>query len=368
MGVIDDHERLAPLAPVALHPAGHRPGLAEALQQPGQRHRQSHQGPQGGEQVAGVEAPEERAREDALAHRRHDLHAHALGPDLQAAGAHPGPGLVAEAVAEGFGPGRQAPQDRRAEGVVQVHDRGPQALELEQAQLRLAVGLQVAVVIQVVAGQVGEDRHVEGNAAHPPLVECVGGHLHGHVAHPPAPEVGQEPVHGDGVGGGVAARVKLAEDAVAERPEDAAGLAAERRPVRGQGLGDQVAHRGLAVRPGDAGHPEVRRRVAEEAVRHQPHAPLQVGDPDDGHPRALGHRRDQGLLDHGAGPAGERVVDEPPAVGGAAGQGEEQVSRAHLPAVEGEPGDLGATLRQLHQAAQQGGEARWRRLHRCRHL
>src|SRR5262249_61497592 len=75
-------------------------------------------------------------------------------------------------------------RDARAVGeepavlVVDVHHPHPRVGGREQGGLRGEVLLQVAVEVQVILGQVGEDGHLVGGARHPAERQRVAGHLH----------------------------------------------------------------------------------------------------------------------------------------------------------------------------------------------
>ncbi len=45
----------------------------------------------------------------------------------------------------------------------------------------MGVGGHVAVIVQVIAGQVGQRRDIEGHALDPALIEGMGGYLHDHA-------------------------------------------------------------------------------------------------------------------------------------------------------------------------------------------
>ena len=63
---------------------------------------------------------------------------------------------------------------------------------LEQAQLRVAVGVDRAVVVEVVAAEIGEARGREAHAVEPALLDAVRGRLHGEMGD----AVAGEPVEG----------------------------------------------------------------------------------------------------------------------------------------------------------------------------
>ena len=64
------------------------------------------------------------------------------------------------------------------EGVVQVDDREPEVLGLEESTFAAPVGGHVPVVVEMIAGQIGEHCGVEAHSRHPSLIESVRGNFH----------------------------------------------------------------------------------------------------------------------------------------------------------------------------------------------
>ena len=72
---------------------------------------------------------------------------------------------------------------------------------LEEAALALPVGLHVAVVVEVVTGEIGEHRGCcKAHPRYPSLVERVRGDLHDDLLRTVALHLRKLPVHVDGVG------------------------------------------------------------------------------------------------------------------------------------------------------------------------
>src|SRR5579875_3813960 len=91
---------------------------------------------------------------------------------------------VAAPVQEGPSPGCLHPLNQAlAPLVVGVYHRHRRHRRCEQAGLGLEVGLHVAVVVEVVLGEVGEHGSVEGDGGDPLLDEGVGRDFHGDGAH-----------------------------------------------------------------------------------------------------------------------------------------------------------------------------------------
>ena len=59
-----------------------------------------------------------------------------------------------------------------AEGIVEIDDRRTKIGHLEQAGLGSGIGFHRAVVIEVIAGQVGEYRDLEAGTVSPPLLQA----------------------------------------------------------------------------------------------------------------------------------------------------------------------------------------------------
>ena len=152
-------------------------------------------------------------------------------------------------------------QQLAAEAVARV-DHGPaESRRAEQSRLRVAVGLQRAVVVEVVARQVGEHRGVEAHAVDPALVERMRGHLEPERLRAGVARLGEPPVHAHAVGRRQSRVAQRARTAEAERAE--VGAAAPEQVGR---LREQLGAGGLAVRAGEPDHLEFRGRLPEEAV------------------------------------------------------------------------------------------------------
>ena len=107
-----------------------------------------------------------------------------------------------QALAAGLGDAADAGAVR----VVEVDDGGGALREdaLEEAELGPEVGLEVRVVVEVVAADVGEAGGGEVDAVEAELVEAVRGGLHRRVGDALVGELGEQAVQGDRLGGGVA--------------------------------------------------------------------------------------------------------------------------------------------------------------------
>ena len=95
---------------------------------------------------------------------------------------------------------------------------------MKQPCFDCAVFFHAAVVVQVVACQVGKHGGAEGRAVDAVLVEPVAGHFHGGVSGTVLLELAQQGLQGNGVGRGVRGGLQAAPIAVADRANNGAGL------------------------------------------------------------------------------------------------------------------------------------------------
>jgi hypothetical protein len=128
----------------------------------------------------------------------------------------------------------------------------------EEPALGGEVPLHVAVVVEVVTGEVGEAGGGEAQPGHPLLRQRVRGDLHHHQGGAGVAHLAEQRLHGGGLGRGVGGGALDAGEPVRDGPHHAGGKAGGARA----GL-DQVAHRGLAV---GAGHAEELHGVPGSAV------------------------------------------------------------------------------------------------------
>ena len=239
------------------------------------------------------------------------------------------------AVGEGRHSGLSGQTDQvEAARVIGVDDRersflgaGGQAIG-EQPRLAGKVRLHVAVIVQVVPGQVGEHRAVEIEPVRPVQVQRVGGDLHGDEPHARGRHVGQKLFDVDGLGCGERRRPLPPAIALADGADDPARVAG-----RGEDGVEQVRDRGLAV---GAGHPHQHQgaaRMPEERRSRVGHRPPRVR-----HPHAGGFRRRRnGSFHHHRGrPPLQSIVDVVVAVRELSREREEGVAVPDLAGVAGE--------------------------------
>ena len=150
--------------------------------------------------------------------------------------------------------------ERAAERIVDVDHRGVEPGPCEQALLGRAVGLHRAVVVEMIAREIGEHREIERDRVDAALVERVRGHFHRDVARAFVAERREQTLHRDRIRRRARAFDDVADEAGAERADRRHAMA---RVV--QRLREQVHGRGLAVGAGDADDGQRERGIAEEA-------------------------------------------------------------------------------------------------------
>ncbi len=237
-------------------------------------------------------------------------------------------------------------QHGRARRIVRVHHRGAIGLAASRQQgeepgLGVAVGLERAVEVEVVLGQVGEDGHVELDPVHAGERQGVRGDLHRGAADADAHHARQQRLQLEGLGRGLAGRLGLVADAILDRADDAGGPPARAQ----QGLHEQ-RRGGLAVRAGDGDHGEPPRGMAVVGIR-QPREGLARRRHDDAWRRAARQRVGALRDDHGRAPP-DRVGGEAPTVLLEAGDGHEELARR----------DFTRIVRDTRHAAGQGAQYR----------
>ena len=211
--VVDDDERLRAAA-VALDAPGHRLHCASAATASSSAMPLASSTPSVAEQVGGVEAPDERGfrlrrRPTASPRRTRGRRRPCAGCGRRAA-ARAGRAArrqrALEAVAEHLRPraARVGATSARAERVVDVEHRALRAPASGRAAPSRRRSCHRAVVVEVVAREVGEERDVELDAGHAVLVEAVRRHFHATACAPLPHEVAQRLLQHTRVGRGVA--------------------------------------------------------------------------------------------------------------------------------------------------------------------
>ena len=110
------------------------------------------------------------------------------------------------------------------ECVVGVDDGVLQTLPMKQPCFDCAVFFHTAVVVQMVARQIGEHGGAEGRAVNAVLVKPVAGHFHGNTGCAVLLKLAQQGLQGNRVGRGVRGGLQAAPIAVADCADNGAGL------------------------------------------------------------------------------------------------------------------------------------------------
>ena len=198
---------------------------------------------------------------------------------------------------------------RLAEAVVGIDDRRFEVRKIEQTCLGSSIGIHVAVVVEVVAGQVGKDRDIEGHPGDARLVECVRGHLHADGLGAGLHETGQLAMYTDRIRRGVHGRIQFAGEPAPQRSDQSATMVS---PV--QRLGQQLRGRRLAVGAGHADHLEPVRGRTIETVGQMTDLLAQVAHADGDDSARVGFAT-LCLVKHCRGATRQRTGNELPAVG-----------------------------------------------------
>ncbi|MDT4829025.1 hypothetical protein FQZ97_624330 [compost metagenome] len=263
-------------------------------------------------------------------HQREDL---ALGRGLEIARAHGGGdlGRVAQAVAHCHVRGQV--RDQAAPGfVVRVNHGGGQARPAEQARLGRLVPFHCAVVIEMVARQVGERRQRNAHAVHPALLDADRRCFHRDGLRPRVAHRGQRAVHGQHVRRGQVAAQRAAIGQ--HRTQGADGAA--RLVIAAQRMGDPLHGRGLAV---GASHGHDRERGGRPAIPGVAQLAQQGAQTGHRQHRRLRRRGLDGLAggrfeQNRAGAQRQRLLYIEASVAGQARAGDEHVARLDLAGVQ----------------------------------
>ena len=170
---------------------------------------------------------------------------------------------------------RQLPQNAGAQGIVEIEDGPLEPRDLEEAALGQAVAGHVAVIVEMIPAQIGEDGMAEVHARRPALVQGMGGNLHGHGPGPALAQPGQGLLETHRVRGPVAGGLQIVGKADPQGADQTTG------DLPGQGLGQVVGDAGLAVGAGDAQYLKVGARLAQEAAGQAARLVAQIRHGDD---------------------------------------------------------------------------------------
>ena len=215
-------------------------------------------------------------------------------------------------------------------GVVEVDHRRTQAGPGEELGLGLPVGRHVAVVVEMVLGEVGEHGQGDAGTGQAVLGDADRRRLDRAGREAAVSEIAQGVLQRHRVGRGQAGGHLLAGLADAQGADHAAA------PLQpGERLGDPPGGRGLAVGAGDGDDIEPFARHAEKAAGEFAGGRLQAAHGSDAGLVLEAPGFDAfGLHQAATGTGRERGGDEASAVGGGAGPGDEGVAGAELAAVD----------------------------------
>ena len=215
---------------------------------------------------------------------------------------------------------------------LQIRHRHPRRTcgqhRLEQAQLGGAVGIQRAVIIQMIAREIGEARRRKPHAIQPKLVQPVRGRLDRCRGHAGPGQARQRLGQGHRIGRREAGSARAAGGDHAERAE-ARGLL----PGGGQDLPQELGRAGLAVGAGDGDHGPGLRTGLQRSQPGQRLAGFGGGDDGDPGPSGAGRRQDRRR------PLRHRVGDEGPPIHPRAGQRRIEHAGPDRAAIGGDAGE-----------------------------
>jgi hypothetical protein len=271
--VIDHHQRLAVFAAEAVHAAVDRLQPRQRGGDVGCRHVLRMQRTSDREQVVDVESPQQRRTHVLRRAADGEVERDAAIVELQVFRTQRCIGRATRAHADASQVVRQCVEQRAAVVVVQVDHRGLQPRPSEQLGLRRAVAGHVAVVVEVVAGEIGEHRDVEMHARHAALVERMRADFHRHRLRAFVAQPCQQRVHRQHQRRGETGRHRVAIQAGTERA-DRRRTCAQQRPR----LRDQLHGRRLAVGAGHANHAHRGARMIVEAIAHLAESRAQPGN------------------------------------------------------------------------------------------
>ena len=255
--------------------------------------------------------------------------------------------MVGHAIADGFDSRAEVVDHAHAEGVVEIDDGVAQPGAREQPALAGAIGFHVVVVVEMVPGEIGEDRGFEAHALHPPLMQTHRGNLHRHRAQSRRRHFRQRALGEHRVGRGQRTLGQLSGDTIAQGADDTSGTAGG-----GESLGDELGAGGLAIGAGDADDRHAGRGAPVKPAGDLARFRHQMVDGDDGYsvcagrgcggcgclmlplPPAQALPAAAGFGEDGGGALVHRGVDEFPGVVGAAESRQEQIAGPDFAAVE----------------------------------
>ena len=149
--------------------------------------------------------------------------------------------------------------------VIGVDDGGFERTPCEQTRFGGFVARHIAVVVQMVARQIGKQRNFIRNAIHTPLFQSVRGHFHRHGFSALCAHVGEVAVYFNRRRRGEAGFLHRIRETNTQRAHNAA-----RQMVFGQNLSEPLRAGGFAIGAGDCDHAHGVRWLAIVAVGNVP--------------------------------------------------------------------------------------------------
>ena len=214
------------------------------------------------------------------------------------------------------------------------------------------------MVVEMIARQVGEQCDVECHAVDASLIDAVRRNLHGHDFRALGPDLAQEFLQLRGIRRRVRCGRQRTPQAVAERADHRRAPSGDIEPGR-----NPLRTRGLAVRAGNANHPQLARRMAVHHVRDAAEPRLQIVDREMRQFPFAVPAESLGIPQDRAGAAADRIGDEPAPVLMRSAIRREGIARAHVPAVGSDARNRHGELRE-----QRSGLGVGRRRYRSDHV
>jgi hypothetical protein len=320
----------------ALEASGDLGGAGEGGDEAADFATEGGRGGEGGEGIVDVEVTDEGETDEVIATTGGEGEGGAGGGELDFGGAEVSAG--GEAGGEGRGGWGEAIEEAAPETVIKVDDgatgaAGAEAEFLEKEGFGGEIVLHVAVVIEVVLGEVGEDGGVEFDGIDAVLDQGVAGDFHGAGFGSGGEHAGEEFLGFEGVWGGAGGGEFFASEGVMDGADEAAGFVQFIEEVF-----DEVGGGGFAVGAGDADNFEMTGGVLVKAgsgggeegagIIHDEAGDLECGE---------------GVFGHdGTGSAGDGIRNKRGAVLSGAGEGEEEGAGSNAAGVQGEGVDFDA--------------------------
>ena len=328
VGVVDHHQRLV-AATQTLHATDRAFQLGQHFENFVQRVVQPKQGANGSQYVAQVEASQQRAAQQMLALRRHHGGPHTVIIKDGITAVQGGP-CILKAIADQarlmLFSGQLA-----AKFIVQVQHPAAQVRPGKQLGLGGGVSLHRAVVIQMVAGQVGQHGDVKCQRTDAPLIQAMGRNLHRYRFGPGLFQVGEHGLYGNRVWRGVTATLQRAIKTGAQGADDAAVLTQQVKR-----LGHQLSDAGFAVGASDTYQIQMPAGLTIKTPGDIRQLGRKALDRNQRHGRDRQHISAVHFIGHGSSAALKGVSDMFTTIELAARHRKEQITCAYIAAVEGQ--------------------------------